>query len=342
MATRPGSPNGGPGLVAPAACYPRRVSETHDSDTPAIEPPTVLPQSQSDATIFPKKAVAIMLVLCAIWGANFVAIKVGNQDFPPLFAAAVRSTGAALLVALWAVATGRGVAVDRRRLVDGLVMGALFSLEFVFLYWGTSYTTASRSVLLMYTSPFWVALGAHVFLPGDRLTWLKVGGLVLSFVGVASVFRASAGNVGANHIVGDAMEVLGGFFWALTTLYVKRTMPRRPMSTFQVLFYQLALSAPILWVASFVFERGRDLTPSVGSMAALAYQTIVVATVSYLIWFWLMRSQQVSRLHSFTFFAPIFGVIFGGIFLGDHLPLLLWVGLALVAAGTYLVNAPRR
>ncbi|MHB9113334.1 MAG: DMT family transporter [Thermoleophilia bacterium] len=308
----------------------------HANGTPAPSaPPTEGPSG------FPAKTAAIMLVLCSIWGANFVAIKLGNQGFPPLFAAAVRSTGAALLVALWATATRRRILVDRRRLLDGVVMGALFSLEFVFLYWGTSYTTASRSVLLMYTSPFWVALGAHFLLPNDRLSWLKVGGLALSFAGVAAVFRAPAGSLGSSHLVGDAMEVLGGFFWAISTLYVKRTMPIRPMTTFQVLFYQLAFSAPILWMAALIFKSGGGLSPSLGSAAALAYQTIIVATMSYLVWFWLMRSRHVSQLHSFTFFAPLFGVVFGGIFLGDPLPLLLWAGLALVATGTYLVNAPR-
>jgi len=280
-------------------------------------------------------------VLCAIWGANFVAIKIGNQGFPPLFSAAVRSTGAAFLVALWSTAGRRSLAVDRRRLLDGLIVGSVFSLEFMFLYVGMEYTTASRSVLLMYTSPFWVALGAHFLLPDDRLTWLKVGGLVLSFAGVAAVFRAPAGDLGTAHLVGDVLEVLAGLFWALTTLYIKRTMPKRPMTTSQVLFYQLAWSAPILWAATFVFESDRDLVPTVAASLGLAYQTVMVATISYLVWFWLMRTQQVSQLHSFTFFAPIFGVVFGGVFLGDHLSALLWVGLALVAAGTYLVNAPR-
>lgn len=310
----------------------------HHTESPA----RATPPPPADAGGFPLTAVAIMLVLCAIWGANFVAIKVGNQGFPPLVAAAVRSTGAALLVAFWVLTTGRTVMVDRRRLLDGLVMGALFSLEFIFLYWGTSYTTASRAVLLMYTSPFWVALGAHFLLPGDRLTWLKAGGLVLSFVGVAAVFGAPAGTLDSSHLIGDAMEVAAGLFWALSTLYVKHTMPLRPMTTFQVLFYQLAFSAPFLWVAALLLRAGEGLSPTVGTVAALAYQTIVVATASYLVWFWLMRSKQVSRLHSFTFFAPLFGVISGGMFLGDALPALLWVGLALVAAGTYLVNAPGR
>ena len=131
-------------------------------------------------------------------------------------------------------------------------------------------------------------------------------------------------------------------FWALTTLYVKHTMRVRPMSTFQVLFYQLAFSVPLLWLGAFVFEHGEPLTFRLDSSLALLYQTVIVATVSYLLWFWLMRTQRVSSLHSFTFFTPLFGVIFGGLLLGEHLPLLLWLGLGCVAGGTYLVNTRQR
>jgi drug/metabolite transporter (DMT)-like permease len=109
-----------------------------------------------------------------------------------------------------------------------------------------------------------------------------------------------------------------------------------------VLFYQLAFSAPLLWLGTLVFERGEPLVFRVDASLALLYQTVIVATVSYLLWFWLMRTQKVSSLHSFTFFTPLFGVIFGGLFLGEHLSLLLWLGLALVAGGTYLVNTRQR
>ena len=287
-------------------------------------------------------SVAMLLGMCAVWGLNFVSIQVGNRGLPPLFASAIRSTGATVLIAIWAALFGKQLLVDRRRLLDGLIMGGMFTLEFLFLYWGSSFTSASRSVLLVYTSPFWVAIGAHFLLRDDRLTWVKVAGLGLSFAGVAAVFRAPSGGLPANHLVGDGMEVLAAVFWALTTLFVKHTMRVRPMSTFQVLFYQLAFSVPLLWLGALVFEHGEPLTFRLDSSLALLYQTVIVATVSYLLWFWLMRTQKVSSLHSFTFFTPLFGVIFGGLLLGEHLPLLLWLGLGCVAGGTYLVNTRQR
>lgn len=320
-------------------CYPRQVPASDETVTsPPIRPGEETHSSERVAW----GPILILLGMCAVWGMNFVAIKIGNRGFPPVFASAARSTGAAVLVATWATMFGKELRVDRRRALDGLIMGSLFAGEFLFLYWGSAFTSASRSVLLVYTSPFWVAIGAHFLLRDDRLTPIKIVGLGLSFAGVAAVFRAPSGGLPTNHLLGDGMEILAAIFWALTTLFVKHTMRVRPMSTFQVLFYQLAFSAPLLWLGALIFERGELPVLRLDASLALLYQTVVVATVSYLLWFWLMRTQKASSLHSFTFFTPLFGVIFGGLFLGDHLPLLLWLGLASVAAGTYLVNTRRR
>ncbi len=285
-------------------------------------------------------AAVIMVFLCALWGANFVAIKVGNHGFPPLLAAGLRSMGATVLVGTWIALRGQPLRGSRRLLFHGAVTGFLFSLEFLFLYAGTSYTSASRAILLVYTSPFWVALGAHFVLRGDRLSPAKMFGLALSFVGVLAVFRAPGVGLGPDHLRGDALEVLAAISWAGTTLYVKRFIQPFGIGPLQTLFYQVAFSAPMLLIAAAVAGQQTPTAWRLDSVLALLYQTVVVATISYIAWFWLLQRNQASVIHSFTFFAPLFGVVFGGLFLGDRLPFLLLLGLALVASGIYLVNRP--
>jgi len=79
-------------------------------------------------------------------------------------------------------------------LLLGLI-GLLFGLEFFFLYWSLVYTSVSRSLILLYTHPFWVALGAHFFLRGDKLTLSKLLGLILAFGGVIAVFQDRPGQL---------------------------------------------------------------------------------------------------------------------------------------------------
>ena len=75
-------------------------------------------------------------------------------------------------------------------------------------------------------------------------------------------------------------------------------------------------------------------------LSALAYQTLVVAFFSHILWFWMIHRFPVSRLAAFTFLAPLFGVILSGLLLKEDLPFQLWIGLILVGLGIYLVNRP--
>jgi drug/metabolite transporter (DMT)-like permease len=283
-----------------------------------------------------------LLGLCVLWGGNLIAIKVSNRGIPPALAAGIRSAGAAALLAAWAAVRHQRLWVSRRVTVDGVVIGALFGAEFLCMFIGVTYTSASRATILAYTTPFWLVLGAHALFPDDRLSVNKVLGLVLSFAGIVAVFGAHGGDLAPGHWIGDLLELGAAFFWAATTLYVKRMTGRERLSALQLLFYQLFFSAPLLLLAAVVLERGHSVVWRADAVLSLVYQTVVVVSVTYLAWFGLIQRYRVTSLGSFTFLSPLFGVILGGLLLGEQLPVLLWVGLALAAAGIYLVNRPPR
>ncbi len=286
----------------------------------------------------PVSAVLILGLLCFLWGANAVAIKFSNQGVPPLMAAALRSLVAGLLVWAYARLTGRRVAFPQGQQRHAVAIGVLFGLEFVFVFWGLVYTPVSRSLIFLYTNAFWVALGAHFILKGDRLTPAKIVGLLLAFGGVVVVFGTRSPKLPPLYWVGDLMELAGAIFWAATTLYIKHTTQKVTLDHYQTLFAQLIWSFPLLALCSLALEMPADinLTPMV--LASLFYQSVIVAFVSFLAWFWLMHRHTVSRLAAFTFMTPLFGVILGGLVFDEPITLLIWVGLALVGGGLYLVN----
>ena len=286
----------------------------------------------------PVSAGLILVLLCFLWGAQAVSIRFSNQGVPPLMSAAVRSLVAGILVWAYARFKGHGVAFPPGRSHHALVIGFLFGLEFLFVYWGLAFTPASRSAIFLYTHPFWVAVGAHLFLKGDRLTPAKLGGLVLAFCGVVAVFQARSPELPHLYWVGDLMELFAALAWAATTLYIKRISAKVSLDHYQTLFAQLIYSVPLLALGSVFFELPADLDLNGRVVAALFYQAVVVAFASYLVWFWLIHRYTVSRLAAFTFMAPLFAVILGGLILDEPLTLLVWVGLACVAGGLYMVN----
>ena len=280
----------------------------------------------------------ILILLCFVWGANAVSIKFSNQGMPPLMAAALRSLVSGALLWAYARMNGHTVAFPPGQTRHALVIGLLFGLDFLFIYWGLTFTPASRSLIILYTHAFWVALGAHFFLKDDRLTPTKLFGLVLAFCGVAAVFRARSPELPPLYWVGDLMALSGAIFWAATTLYVKRITEKVNLNHYQTLFAQLIYSFPLLAMGSVVFELPADLNLTPLVLASLFYQSVMVAFASFLVWFWLIHRYTVSRLAAFTFLAPLFGVILGGLILNEPITLLVWVGLACVGGGLYLVN----
>lgn len=285
------------------------------------------------------RAVATVVSLCFLWGLAQVAIKVANRGVSPLFQAAVRSVIASSLVALWAQARGLPLIHRDRTLLHGLVIGLLFGSEFVFIYLGLAYTTASHGVIFLYTAPFFVAVGAHWLLPQEPLTGRKFLGLVLAFAGIIVTLWDSLGRPTRLQLLGDLLTMVGGFLWAATSLYLKRVV-RSSMTPSQMLFYQLGFSAVQLSLMSLLFEARPILSFNPLVATSLAYQGIIVAFASYLVWFWLIQVYPVSGISGFTFFTPIFGVLLGGLLLREPLTPKLLFGGGLVTGGMILVNWP--
>lgn len=283
------------------------------------------------------KATAVIIVLTLLWGFNYTAIKVSNVGISPVFASTVRSFIACLCGVFYCLHKKQRLFHTDRMLLHGFVVGLLFGLEFACIYFGLLYTDAARSVVFVYLSPFVVAAGAHFFLKGDRLTWLKSIGLILAFLGVFIVFQGRPTTAKPTMLIGDLLQILASVLWGATTLYIKRYMAGKihPINTF---LYQLFFSTPILLVVSLFLEPQwiKSLSFAVG--ASLFYQSVIIAFASYFIWFKLIHEYSVSRLSAFTFFTPVFGVLFGIFFLGEEFTDSLMVGLPLVCLGIFFVN----
>jgi len=282
----------------------------------------------------------LLILVSFLWGGNMVSIKISNQGIPPLMAATVRSGLAALLMWVYARSLGEPVFLRGPDFKHGVAIGALFALDFIFLYLGPVFTNASRAIIFLYTHPLWVALGAHFLLPRDRLTAVKVAGLVLAFTGLLSVYGSRPAELGPLYWVGDLLEVVAAMSWAATTVYIKKFIWNKPITHYQTLFAQLFFSLPLLLVCSLVLEWSASIHVNATTVSAVAYQTVVVAFFSYVLWFWMIHRFPVSRLAAFTFLAPLFGVVLSGLLLSEELSFLLWIGVALVASGIYLVNRP--
>jgi drug/metabolite transporter (DMT)-like permease len=287
------------------------------------------------------KAVVILIIVTLFWGFNHPAIKISNQGVSPIFASTLRSIVASICGLIYCLRKGEKVFHKDIRLFHGVVVGLLFGVEFACIYFGLLYTDAARSVLFVYLSPFVVAIGAHFFLKGDRLTFLTILGLALAFTGIFVVFGGRPRTAKAGMYFGDILQIAAGVLWGATTLYIKKFMARKvePINTF---LYQLFFSIPILLVVSIILEPKWIYKVDPYVVGSLFYQSVIIAFITYFVWFKLIHEYSVSRLSAFTFLTPIFGVLFGVFFLHEELTVSLMIGLPLVSTGIFLVNWRRK
>jgi drug/metabolite transporter (DMT)-like permease len=281
-------------------------------------------------------AAATLVVLLALcWGFNQVAVKLAIHDIPPLLQGAIRSFAATLLVAGWCRLRGMPIFGRDGSLTAGIAAGILFGLEFVLIYQGLLYTTATRAVLFIYLAPFFVVLGTRIFLPADRFGPQQWLGLALSFAGMLLAFGVPTPALDPRQIFGDVMMVGAALAWAATTLIIKASTLNR-LASEKVFLYQLAISTPMFALAALIGGEHIVHAPSLLAIGALGYQTLTAVT--FMLWFALIVRYSANRLSAFTFLTPLFGVAAGHLVLNEPLTPAFIAAVALVALGLVLVN----
>lgn len=281
----------------------------------------------------------LMLLLCAIWGIQQVAIKLAAPDIAPLLQVALRSGIAALLVGVlmlwqrgwqgWLGCTWRG----------GVLAGALFALEFFFIARGLQYTSASHMAVFLYTAPIFSALGLHLLLPSERLRPLQWLGIALCFAGIAVAFGVGLDWAAMDRqmLLGDAFGLLAGMAWGATTVVVRGSRLSEAPPTL-TLFYQLGVAFVLLLGYAAAIDQLGPIRWTAISIGSVLLQGVVVSFASYLAWFWLLRRYLASNMAVFSFMTPLFGVSFGVLILDEPLSLNFLVGALLVLLGIILVS----
>jgi drug/metabolite transporter (DMT)-like permease len=281
------------------------------------------------------RAALLVLMLCVIWGFQQVALKSVAADVAPVLQLAIRFAGAALFFGGWVwLREGSRMFADGT-LRSGVLLGFLFSVEFILAGEALLHTTAAHTVVFLYTAPIFTALGLQ-FIPEERLRPLQWVGIAVAFLGIVVAFLQFAHRSVGDLITGDLLALIAGVSWGVSNVVLRRGRVGGAATTKTVL-YQVATAALLLTAFAAATGQTRfELTPI--TLLSLVFQTLVIAIASYLVWFWLLRHYLTSRLMLLSLLTPLFGVLFGAVLLGDPIELRFGLGALLVLAGVLIVN----
>lgn len=277
-------------------------------------------------------------LLGTIWGSSFLWIKIAVADVGPATLAAIRLLFG--LAGLLAVMRLQGRPFPRVRAhLPPYAFVAFFNsaLPFVLIPWGETRIDSGLAAILNATTPLFAILIAHFWLADERISAVRVAGLLTGFAGVVILVSRDVGPSGFHGSVwGQAAVLVASASYALAATFSRRHLRNHPplsQATMVVLLGDL-----FTWMAVLAGERPVHLPALPITWFALAWLGLLGSCAAYLLYFYLINAVGPTRASMVTYVFPVIGLLLGIIFLNESADWRLWAGSALVVAGIAVVN----
>ena len=283
------------------------------------------------------KGALVALLLAALWGANPVAIKIGLADAPPLRLAWMRFVLGGLTVLAYALWTRRSGLLTVRRGEARAIwsLGLIFTVQIALMNVGIGLTTAAHGAVLLNSYAIHTVVLAHFFVPGDRMSPARIGGIAVAYAGIVLLF---ARDFSFQHgtLLGDLVVMVSAFLLGERTVYMARAVQR--MDPMKLLLGQSAIGSACFLAASLWLESGQPTRYTGSLLASLFYQGMVVAGFNFVVNAWLLQMYPPSLLAACALTSPIWGVLVAALVAGDPLTPTLLASSVMVTLGIGLAS----
>ncbi|RPI76246.1 MAG: DMT family transporter [Desulfobacteraceae bacterium] len=275
------------------------------------------------------------IFLCALFGANTIAIKYSFFGMGAFTTAGIRFSVATLVLFCWAKWTRKSLVVKKEQWHHIAFLTIGFFIQLSLFNLGLNMSQASRAILLINLLPFLVLFLAHYFIPDDRITIRKLIGIFSGFIGVAFIFLEKSG-LTSEVKVGDMIILAGTLIWACDTVYRKRIL--MDFDPLHLVFYPMAFSAPLFFIEAVIWDNPMFIYLDYRIMISFMYQSLVTASFGFLAWNYLLQKHGAVALYSFTFIMPIIGIILSNLILSEPITLKIVFSLLFITSGIFILN----
>lgn len=283
------------------------------------------------------KARIVWLILCGIWGSTWLFIKLGLADLPPLTFAGIRFLLASLI--LTAIVVTRGVRWPRggKDWILIAVVGVLqFSLNYGLVFWGEQHIPSGLAAVLQSTFPAFGLVIAHLYLPHERITLLKVMGVLMGIVGIAVIFSDQLSVAGHMALLGSVALVLSAFFGSYGNVLVKAYSQK--IDPLALAAGQMACGfLPLLALGIATEGNPFHFRWTLVAVGSLTYLVVVGSVIAFALYYWLVRNMEVTKTMLIALVTPVTAVILGLLVLHEKLNWRLFAGGACIISGLGLI-----
>ncbi|MBF6634870.1 DMT family transporter [Microbacterium sp. APC 3898] len=276
----------------------------------------------------------LVVLTTGLMGSSFVVAKIGLTYISPLLLAGLRFVIAGCIMLVFVRLFKRKQPANKGEWGKLILIGAIQTagvMGSIFLSLRT--ITSGESAILTFMNPLLVVLIGTLAL-GIRYRVVQWTGVLLGFAGV---FIAMGSHLTIE--IGTFLGFLSAVFWSVGTLIIKKWGGL--FDIWVMTAYQMFFGGLILLVGSVFLETSRLVINS-SSILILLWLAIPASIIQFTVWFYLLQKGDSGKVSAFLFLAPLFGILFGWLVLGEQLGLPLLIGGSLIFAGIFLVNWPEK
>lgn len=285
------------------------------------------------------KIIIAYTAICTIWGSTWLVIKIGLETLTPLLAAGLRFALAGIV--LYGIIKIKKIPVpwnENTRWFYFVIAFTSFSLPFGLVYWGEHRISSGMTSILFGMYPLFVALMSSVMVKTERVTFLKILGVLIGFSGVVTIFSNDVQFSGNSEVLlGMGAVVLSAAIQAFSAVMIKKH--GHDISPYVVSFVPMTISAILLMAASMSIEDYAIVQFTPMALFSIFFLAIFGTIVTFVSYFWLLKRVEVVILSLTAFVTPLIAVLLGVLILNEKISAELFAGAFLVFTGIAVANA---
>lgn len=277
------------------------------------------------------------ILICLLWGSTWLAIRIGVEEFTPMFAAGTRFLIAAML--FYSIMKIRRIKLQTHPLAIKLyVMMGLFSfvIPFGLVYWAEQFIASGLTSVLFAIFPFLVILFSWLFISHETIGIFKITGTVIGFAGIYFIFSDDLSFDASNDLWGMIAIVVSATMQAGIAVVMKKH--GKELNPISMNFIPALLAGMIMVPYSLIFEDFSSMNFTGPALASIVYLAFFGTVLTFTTYYWLMKRINVVILSLSSFITPIIAVLLGWYVLDESLSINDLIGTTLVLVGIIAAN----
>lgn len=279
------------------------------------------------------RVVSAIALLCLVWGSLWGLVKHSLQVFPPFLFISTRLILAALTLMLVQRILKRSILPEQAEWKSLIILSVLICFGFYATQtFAMQFVDSGLSAVLVFTMPIFIGVLAHYFL-NERLNRQKMIGLVLGTFGLIAILWPQLHHIHLNmSLLGQVLLIGSGFFWALSTVYIKKKFAT--YDKIKLTIWQLLLGGSMMFAVALLFEPVDTqvwLNPL--NESALFYIAVVGTGFAFVLWNWIVSQVDTFVASISIMCIPILSLFFGSLIWHEPLTLNILIGAAFICMG---------